>query len=39
MAAQIYFEDVTEGMEMPVEVRNPTPRQLVQYAGRIRRFL
>ena len=33
MGAQIYFEDVSEGMELPVEVRNPTPRQLVQYAG------
>lgn len=33
MESQIFFEDVSEGMELPVEVRNPTPRQLVQYAG------
>lgn len=33
MGQQIYFEDVSEGMELPVEVREPTTRQLVQYAG------
>ena len=30
---QVYFEDVTEGMEIPTLEKNPTPRQLVQYAG------
>ena len=33
MGQQIYFEDVNEGMELPAEVREPTTRQLVQYAG------
>ena len=33
MAEQIYFEDVTEGMELPTLEKNPTTRQLVQYAG------
>ena len=33
MGQQIYFEDVSEGMELPAEVREPTTRQLVQYAG------
>lgn len=33
MAQQIFFEDITEGMEMPAQVREPSPRQLVQYAG------
>ena len=33
MSEQIYFEDVSEGMELPAEVRDPTTRQLVQYAG------
>ena len=30
---QVYFEDVTEGMEIPTLEKNPTTRQLVQYAG------
>ncbi len=33
MGQQIYFEDVSEGMELPAEVREPSTRQLVQYAG------
>ena len=33
MAQQIYWEDVTEGMELPPLLKNPTTRQLVQYAG------
>ena len=33
MSQQIYFEDVSEGMELPAEVREPSTRQLVQYAG------
>jgi acyl dehydratase len=33
MASQIYWEDVTDGMELPPVVKNPTTRQLVQYAG------
>ena len=33
MAEQVYWEDVSEGMEMPPLVKNPTTRQLVQYAG------
>lgn len=30
---QVYFEDVSEGMEIPTLEKNPTTRQLVQYAG------
>jgi acyl dehydratase len=30
---QVYWEDVTEGMELPSLVKEPTTRQLVQYAG------
>ena len=33
MGKQLYFEDVTEGMEIPTLEKNPTTRQLVQYAG------
>ena len=33
MGEQIYWEDVSEGMELPVLVKHPTTRQLVQYAG------
>ena len=33
MTEQIYWEDVTEGMELPALVKEPTTRQLVQYAG------
>ena len=33
MAQQVYFEDVREGTELPTLVKNPTTRQLVQYAG------
>ena len=33
MPKQLYFEDVEEGMEIPPLVKNPTTRQLVQYAG------
>ena len=33
MAEQVYWEDVTEGIELPVLVKHPTTRQLVQYAG------
>ena len=33
MAEQVYWEDVTEGMELPSLVKEPTTRQLVQYAG------
>ena len=33
MAAQLYFEDISEGMTIPVLLKNPTARQLVQYAG------
>ncbi|MFQ5933520.1 MAG: MaoC/PaaZ C-terminal domain-containing protein [Dehalococcoidia bacterium] len=33
MGKQIYFEDVTEGMEIPTLTKNPTTRQLVKYAG------
>ena len=33
MADQVYWEDVTEGMDLPQLVKNPTTRQLVQYAG------
>jgi hypothetical protein len=33
MAEQVYWEDVSEGMELPSLVKEPTTRQLVQYAG------
>lgn len=33
MTGQVYWEDVTDGMELPPLVKNPTTRQLVQYAG------
>ncbi len=33
MAAQIYYEDVEAGSEIPSLEKNPTTRQLVQYAG------
>jgi acyl dehydratase len=33
MAAQIYYEDVEAGSELPILEKNPTTRQLVQYAG------
>jgi acyl dehydratase len=33
MAQQVFWEDVTEGMELPTLVKHPTTRQLVQYAG------
>ena len=33
MAEQVYWEDITEGTEMPPLVKNPTTQQLVKYAG------
>ena len=33
MGNQPFWEDVQEGMEIPSLVKNPTPRQLVRYAG------
>ena len=33
MPDQVYWEDVSEGTELPPLVKNPTTRQLVQYAG------
>lgn len=33
MADQIYWEDVSEGTDMPPLVKNPTTQQLVKYAG------
>ncbi|MCI0438188.1 MAG: dehydratase [Chloroflexi bacterium] len=33
MSSQVYFEDVKEGMELPVLEKNPTTQQLVKYAG------
>lgn len=33
MAQQIYWEDVTDGMDLPPLVKSPSTRQLVQYAG------
>ena len=33
MAEQVFWEDVTEGMDLPSLVKHPTTRQLVQYAG------
>ena len=33
MAEQVYWDDVTEGMELSSMVKNPTTQQLVKYAG------
>ncbi len=33
MAAQVYYEDVEVGSALPSLEKNPTTRQLVQYAG------
>ena len=33
MAEQVYWDDVTEGMELPPLVKHPTTQQLVRYAG------
>ncbi len=33
MSKQVYWEDVAEGMELPALVKEPTTRQLAQYAG------
>ena len=33
MAEQVYWEDVSDGMELPSLVEHPSTRQLVQYAG------
>ena len=33
MSEQPYFEDVEEGMELPIVEKNPTTQQLVKYAG------
>ena len=33
MAEQVYWEDVTEGMEIPPLEKHPTTEQLVRYAG------
>ncbi len=33
MAEQVYWEDVSEGMEIPTLEKNPTTQQLVKYAG------
>ena len=33
MVSQIFWEDVIDGMDLPPLVKNPTTRQLVQYAG------
>ena len=33
IADQIYWEDVSEGTDMPPLVKNPTTQQLVKYAG------
>ena len=33
MPDQVYWEDVSEGMNLPSLVKHPTTRQLVQYAG------
>ena len=30
---QVHWDDVTEGMELPVLVKEPTTQQLVKYAG------
>lgn len=31
--AQLHWQDVEEGMDVPTLVKNPTTRQLVRYAG------
>ena len=33
MGEPVFWEDVQEGMEIPSLLKNPTTRQLVQYAG------
>ena len=33
MAKQVYWDDVTEGMELPPVIKHPTTQQLVRYAG------
>ena len=33
MAEQVYWEDVSDGMELPSLIKHPSTRQLVQYAG------
>ena len=33
MPDQVFWEDISEGMDLPSMVKNPTTRQLVQYAG------
>ncbi len=33
MDKQFFWEDITEGMELPALVKNPTTQQLVRYAG------
>jgi acyl dehydratase len=33
MAEQLYFEDISEGMEIPALVKYPTTMQLVKYAA------
>ena len=33
MADQVYFDDVSEGMELPEVRKDPTTQQLVMYAG------
>ena len=33
MPEQVYWDDVTEGMDLPPLVQHPTTRQLVEYAG------
>ncbi|MFW6126514.1 MAG: MaoC/PaaZ C-terminal domain-containing protein [Chloroflexota bacterium] len=33
MGRQVYYEDVTEGMEVPILTKHPTKRQLVMWAG------
>ena len=33
MAEQVYWDDVTEGIELPSMVKIPTTQQLVKYAG------
>ena len=33
MSQPLYFEDVTEGMELPTLRKDPTTQQLVKYAG------
>ena len=39
MANQIFWDDVTEGLEIGPVVRHPTTQQLVKYAGALRRLL